>query len=363
MAINPATGLEDPNYTPPGDDTALAGPEEPTTQAEPTATDTLGIPPLELSDQGDTFDQARENMEGITDWAGEEMGGVEKGDVSYESPDAEQLIGDSGLKEGKSYIDAEGTVAGQLESLLDSDSAYMTNAKRRADERAASLGLLGSSMAVGASERAAIESALPIAQQDAKTFAESMLNEQKTANEMSRMKMESDLSAYAREHVYDIDTEKLKFSKQMDLIAQQAANMGNAEVDMALQKAKLTWDAETKEHLAKIDAELTMKMNQQEIDAREREYASKTSSQIMAAAYGTINDLMGNADFMAGYADNPDGLTSVFNNFINLAKDQVRFIGASAGLTEEYLDPESGYLEFIGEWATVDAPAAVEPEA
>jgi len=31
----------------------------------------------------------------------------------------------------------------------------------------------------------------------------------------------------------------------------------------------------------------------------------------------------------------------------------VRFIGASAGLTEEYMDPESGYLEFIGEWAAL----------
>ena len=357
MAINPATGLEDPNYTPPEtEDTALTGPDE-----EPMATDTLGIPPLELSDQESTFEDARDNLEGITDWAQGEMGAVEKGDVTYDSPDAQDLKDASALGEGKSYIDPEGTVAGQLESLLDSDSAYMTNAKRRADEKAASLGLLGSSMAVGASERAAIESALPIAQQDAKTYATAMLEEQKTSNEMSRMKAESDLSAYAREHVYNIDTEKAKFNKQMELIGQQAANMGNAEVDMALQKARLTWDAETKEHLAKIDAELTMKMNQQEIDAREREYASTTSSQIMAAAYGTINDLMGNADFMAGYADNPDGLTRVFNNFINLAKDQVRFIGASAGLTEEYLDPDSGYLEFIGEWATVDAPAAVEP--
>ena len=40
----------------------------------------------------------------------------------------------------------------------------------------------------------------------------------------------------------------------------------------------------------------------------------------------------------------------LFNNFINLAKDQVRFIGASAGLTDEYMNPESGYLELIGEW-------------
>ena len=360
MAINPATGLEDPNYTPP-EETALGGEvgaavEEPTVQEGEGALG--GVPSLELSDMDPEFEKTRGNLEDITDWSQGEMGSVEKGEVGYESPDFADLKDKSGLEKGTSYLDPEGTVQDQLSKLLDEDSKYMEVAERRAKEQAASLGLLGSSMAVGAAHRAAIEKALPIAQQDAKTYAEFMLNEQKTANEMSRMKMESDLSAAAREHMYDIDTEKTKFSKQMDLIAQQAANMGNAEIEMSLQKAKLTWDAETKEHLARLDAELTMKMNQQEIDAREREYASKTSSQIMAAAYGTINDLMGNADFMAGYADNPEGLTRVFNNFINLAKDQVRFIGGTAGLLEEYTDPESGYLSLIGEWQTVAAPAA-----
>lgn len=343
------------NPLPGEEEMALAGPEAtvegPSATAEPTTQEgLLGVPPLELSDQDPQFQETRENLEGITDWAKDEMEGVDKGEVGYESPDAKELIGESGIEKGTSYLDPEGTVQDQLNKLLESDSKYMEVAERRAKEQAASMGLLGSSMAVGAAHRAAIEQALPIAQQDAKTYAEFMLNEQKTKNEMSRMKMESDLSAYAREHMYNIDTEKMKFGKQMDLIAQQAGNMGNAELEMSLTKAKLQWDAETKAHLAEIDAELTMKMNQQEIDAREREYASKTSSQIMAAAYGTINDLMGNADFMAGYADDPEGLTTVFNNFINLAKDQVRFIGASAGLSEEYMDPESGYLELIGEW-------------
>ena len=341
-------------------DTALSG-EGPSATVEPGTT--LEQPPLDLSDQSGTMDETRENMEGIADWALGEFEGVEKGEVGYEKPDAEELIGESGLKEGKSYIDPEGTVEKQLTDLIDSDSEYMKLAERRAKEQAASLGLAGSTMAVGAAHRAAIEQALPIAQQDAKTYAQSMLEEQKTANEMSRMKAESDLSALAREHKYDIDSEMLKFTKNVELIADQAKLMGSTEAELGLTKMKLQWDAETKEHLARLDAELTMKMNQQEIDAREREYASKTSSQIMAAAYGTINDLMGNADFMAGYADNPEGLTTVFNNFINLAKDQVRFIGASAGLTEEYMDPESGYLELIGEWsfAAEDMPTP-EPE-
>ena len=351
MAIDPVTGEEIPETTETTETTALEG----------TST-TLEQPPLELSDQTGTTDTASENLKTIGEEAKGALGDLDLGDVTYDKPDAQKLIDESALKEGSSYITPEATVQEQLSRIIDEDSKYMQTARRRAQEQAASLGLAGSSMAVGAAHRAAIESALPIAQQDAKTYATAQLAQQKTANEMSRMKAESDLSALAREHVYQIDTEKLKFSKQADIIAEQAKLRGNAEMEMAVTKMKQTWDAETKEHLARLDAELTMKMNQQEIDAREREYASKTSSQIMAAAYGTINDLMGNADFMAGYADNPEGLTAVFNNFINLAKDQVRFIGASAGLTEEYTDPNSGYLEFIGEWTTVDAPAAPPEE-
>ena len=78
-----------------------------------------------------------------------------------------------------------------------------------------------------------------------------------------------------------------------------------------------------------------MMTRQQQICADERKYASTQASNIMAAAYGTINDLMGNADFMAGYADDPEKLTGVFNNFIDLAKNQVEFIGATAGVADE----------------------------
>ena len=61
-------------------------------------------------------------------------------------------------------------VANQLQSLLGRDSAYLTNARRRGAEFAGSRGNINSSIAAGASERAALEAALPIAQQDAATY-------------------------------------------------------------------------------------------------------------------------------------------------------------------------------------------------
>jgi len=59
------------------------------------------------------------------------------------------------------------STAESMKGLLETGSPYLTAARQRGKEYAASRGLLDSSIAAGAAERAAIESALPIAQQDA----------------------------------------------------------------------------------------------------------------------------------------------------------------------------------------------------
>lgn len=62
-------------------------------------------------------------------------------------------------------------VENRLTNLLSRDNPYIGNARIRAEEMANSRGLLNSSMAAGAAERSAIEAGLPIASQDANTFA------------------------------------------------------------------------------------------------------------------------------------------------------------------------------------------------
>lgn len=56
------------------------------------------------------------------------------------------------------------TVRGNLESMLAPGSTYIDNARRRGIEQAATRGGVNSSIAAGASERAAIEAATPLAQ-------------------------------------------------------------------------------------------------------------------------------------------------------------------------------------------------------
>ena len=60
---------------------------------------------------------------------------------------------------------ASDIVQGNLEAMLNPNSSYIQNARQRGMEVAATRGGINSSIAAGASERAAIEAAAPLAQQ------------------------------------------------------------------------------------------------------------------------------------------------------------------------------------------------------
>lgn len=67
-------------------------------------------------------------------------------------------------------VGANETVAHQLNQLTDSGSQYILQAQDRARNEASARGMMMSTMAAGAGSRAAIDAALPIAQQDAQTY-------------------------------------------------------------------------------------------------------------------------------------------------------------------------------------------------
>ena len=83
-------------------------------------------------------------------------------------------------------VNPNATVQGQMSGLLADNGKYMQAARSRAAETANSRGLLNSSMAVGAGERAAIESAMPIAQQDAGTYSQRALANMSAGNQKRR---------------------------------------------------------------------------------------------------------------------------------------------------------------------------------
>gem|GEM_PF-3483364 len=92
----------------------------------------------------------------------------------------------TGFSENKSYDDRasdfkvsdDSLVENRVTGLLGSNSDYMKRAQGKAATTANRRGLLNSSVAAGAGAAAAIDAALPIAQQDANTFAQSDLSKQ-----------------------------------------------------------------------------------------------------------------------------------------------------------------------------------------
>ncbi len=89
-------------------------------------------------------------------------------------PRTSQAMGVQG-SDGRGYTRTVGTnetVQGQLNTLLnDPNSRYLNQARAEAQRQAATRGLGNSSIAAGAGVRSAIQSALPIASQDASTWA------------------------------------------------------------------------------------------------------------------------------------------------------------------------------------------------
>lgn len=90
--------------------------------------------------------------------------------------------------------DPTDTVEGRLANLTSGESKYVDLAKNEAIKTAASRGLINSTMAAGAGTEAAIRQALPIAQQDAKTYSDQRIMNQTEQNKAVLQEQKSDLS-------------------------------------------------------------------------------------------------------------------------------------------------------------------------
>ena len=115
------------------------------------------------------------------------------------------------------------TAQGQMNGLLADNSKYMQLARQQAKEQANQAGLLNTTLAETAGERAAIESALPIAQQDANTyFAQSNLNQN----------AENNFSLFNKEFQYNDYFKDVDFNNTSALNAQQ----NQATIDLQRQQ-------------------------------------------------------------------------------------------------------------------------------
>lgn len=146
-------------------------------------------------------------------------------------------------------VDAKATVQGQLADLMksfdDGTPAWAAGAIRAANAAMASRGLGASSMAGAAILQAAMESAIPIATQDARTFAEmgitNLNNKTKIALENAAAQQGVELRNFDARQAAALQNSANSFALQVqNLSNQQQVVIANAQIKSAMQGQNLT---------------------------------------------------------------------------------------------------------------------------
>ena len=179
-------------------------------------------------------------------------------------------------------VDQErGTVAGQMRGLLAENSPYLQVARTGALQTAAGRGLLNSSIAAGAGEEAAIKQALPIAQQDAQTYADIGKQNAKTISDS----------------LLNLQVGQLEHQK----------SLANAKITGALTTQEAAKQFETQRisesaQLQRLEIENSMKavLQDDQLESAERQQLSQVVGSMGNEALGAVERILRDTNIEAG---------------------------------------------------------------
>jgi len=129
---------------------------------------------------------------------------------------------------------ADETVLGQLDRLLNKNGSYVQQARAKALSQANSRGLGNSSLAAGWGKRAAIESALPIAQQDA-GFGQDLRKVEQTGIINSQLNKQQEMGQAGLAYVQGEQARTLQTQSDAAAMARQVAKQVADEQSQSLQ--------------------------------------------------------------------------------------------------------------------------------
>ncbi len=283
MAINPATGLEDPSYVDPTLDTGTSVPTS--------AMDSVATTPQSMSEMGQEMSEATgTNYSELGKAAETASEGTDWADYNPE-PVGADIDQNVDIGKGSSYLtNATDTVAGQMDSLLSKDNPYIQQARLTGEAKAQERGMLNSSLSAGASEREAIKAALPIAQQDAKTYATAAGNEQLANYNLETIQGEAIISG--------------EMVEQKASIAQKSQDINNsfqAQLAGAGEQSKaLLGDLQNtfNVNLQNLDAQIKTAMQQASMDDAAKARVSQHSAGLIQNFQVSIENMMTDPDFL-----------------------------------------------------------------
>jgi hypothetical protein len=238
------------------------------------------------------------------------------------------------VSSGLNYVDQDkSTVKGQLNSLLSQDSPYIQQAELAGERQAASRGMLNSSMAAGASRAEAYKAALPIAQQDAQTYAQAQNLEQQAKNAQTQTQTEAVVSSELA-----IQNAAIKQTQQ------NIQNIFTAQMQSASDQSKVFLQDFQQQHQAfeaQLDRQHQQLLQSQQISAEKSQMIRQQSSAIMQNYQISVENLMTDPDFLNLGAE---ALQNTISQLQALASNSINFLGASSGVdlsefVDTYLEP------------------------
>ena len=226
------------------------------------------------------------------------------------------------IQSGLDAVDQDkSTVQGQLTSLLDTDSPYIQQARMQGERQAAGRGMLNTSMASGAAQAEATKAALPIATQDAQTYAQAQGMEQAANIKKNELQAEGILSGELTKQQAAVKAadQRLQNMFQAQL---QGATEANTALLTGMQQANQSF-------MQDLEAEHQKLLQREDISAKQADAIAQTSSAIMQNYQISVENMMTDPDFLGL---GPDAVNNAVNELQSLARNSINFVGASQGV-------------------------------
>jgi len=194
------------------------------------------------------------------------------------------------------------TVQGQLGTILDSGSPLLQQAETNAAQMANKRGLLNSSMAVSAGQQALVNTALPIAQQDASTQANAGQYNAEAANTTDRFNAgnANTTSQFNTGQTNQMASDQAKMS-QTDRLANQAATQQTLikSMDQQFTAQQANADNATKLQLQQMQSTTQKQLADIEANYKTLMQTNASAGEMYQQTLKNITDLVANKDLDA----------------------------------------------------------------
>ena len=256
------------------------------------------------------------------------------------------------------YVAPESLVSNQLTSLLDSNSPLMARAAERSKEEANSLGLLSSSMAVGAAQGAMMDRALPIAQQDAQTYATLQQQQQQTENQGLLQGQQAYNTAQGNVAEGIVSAGLTAHSAAINQANQNMQNAFTASMKSAdaqgqvmLNDVNNRWNYFIQTSLTDYTKQWDERFLQGQVEQERYNTAMNSANQIMQNTQTAITTLMQDPDIMS---QDPAAVANMFNTIYDQSQASMEFIGGLGAIPQPEFDTMLEAFNLAVEFGTTD---------